>query len=873
MKRKHWNYLISFFFLFVLSFSMGRAFSDYVVNQTSFDESSQMIQTNKDVVNKNDKVKVTLKYLTIDGKAEYAEFSDLDGSFGSSSNPIFVGRKNTFGNPAEATDATKYNRLMNFLKNKTEFNEFEDSNKTKISENANGYLFNGKENTEEEGFEFQFVVSSEITIRKGWVDTYYNGKYYLLRRSKNIVMSTPTGGDILEIEKNSTLSYSYLSGKCSGIDYSKYTFCGLRTANTDGSYSNTSFDLSTKLASDMTLYAVFNNIKLSTLSNITTTINNAGNKTTIEFYKGNIDKTKNVASDPTYNEYENKFYLGNASTKTTVQSGATIRFNMNNGKETNEFDVDGSNKTFEPENSSHTRQYTVALNNDLYVNGAFCLGGHFGSSANGAFQSQLYNEYVCLDLNGHDIYVSSSGSLYSYGLIKDSIGTGHIYINGGTIYTIASVLDYRGGSFTSEAAGNANVFPFLYYAMPYLRTKVIFNYTSSGWGKLIALCRMTVQTKLDIGDFSHAKFELNFIGTGDGYLFQLKNGTVNKSRIIFDGYSQPAFTSDYCLNRRVGITLDNAELTMASLKFTIASIYKVDTSKYNFPVNCFFDVRLVKSRLFFAQRIQFMAGMSFVADKDSSVVFQYSGDLSGQLSVLDKSVNYYSNGRYISTDNNGESYGQGSQLYNSMDFWKYYSEPKIKIYGKLLFTQGNKTAYKLVGPIDFDETNVGYVTSSGSEVMYSSSSEKDPFTFLKHNNVTIETYGYDFQIHYEQYHSRGFSRPLVSNGKAYAVDSSGVKIGTYSFTDGIFRMDNGDCYYFNNDGTFTIGDTAGNTMKKCTYDESTHLIDDNGTKYIYFASMYGKYDATKKTVDMSRLSSAKTSVAVSYSKDRWLRTS
>ncbi len=861
MKRKHWNYLLSFFFLFVFSFSMGRAFSDYVVNQTSFDESSQMIQTNKDVVNKNDKVKVTLKYLTIESKdkPDFAEFSDSNGSFGTDKNPISINRY----------DDGKVDRIINYLNSHSEMT---------ISNNV---ISKGKYELEGIGddsrYEFELNVSTEIKKEKLFGKYFCGGKYYLFRRNKNEIvtkMDTPTGDDTLEIEKNSTLSYSYLSGKCSGIDYSKYTFCGLRTANTDGSYSNTCFDLSTKVASDMTLYAVFNNKNSSTLelSDITTTINNAGNNTTIEIFKGNGDKTKNVAFDPTYNEHERKFYLGNDSTKTTVQSGATIRFNMINGKETNEFDVDGSNKTFEPENSSHTRQYTVALNNDLYVNGVFCLGGHFGSSANSAFQSQLYNEYVCLDLNGHDIYVSSSGSLYSYGLIKDSIGTGHIYINGGTIYTIASVLDYRGGSFTSEAAGNANVFPFLYYAMPYLRTKVIFNYTSSGWGKLIALCRMTVQTKLDIGDLSHAKFELNFIGTGDGYLFQLKNGTVNKSRIIFDGYSQPGFTSDYCLNRRVGITLDNAELTMASLKFMITSIYKVDTSKYNFPVNCFFDVRLVKSRLYFAQRIQFMAGMTFVADKDSSVVFQYSGDLSGQLSVLDKSVNYYSNGRYISTDNNGESYGQGSQLYNSMDFWKYYSEPKIKIYGKLLFTQGNKTTYKLVGPIDFDETNVGYVTSSGSEVMYSSSSEKDPFTFLKNNNVTIETYGYDFQIHYEQYHSRGFSRPLVSNGKSYAVNSSSVKIGTYSFTDGIFRMDNGDCYYFNNDGTFTIGDTAGNTMKKCTYDESTHLIDDNGTKYIYFASMYGKYDATKKTVDMSRLSSAKTSVVVSYSKDRWLRT-
>ena len=157
--------------------------------------------------------------------------------------------------------------------------------------------------------------------------------------------------------------------------------------------------------------------------------------------------------------------------------------------------------------------------------------------------------------------------------------------------------------------------------------------------------------------------------------------------------------------------------------------------------------------------------------------------------------------------------------------------------------------------------------------MYDKTKYSDPFTFLNQNGVSIQTYGFDYQISYDAYHVRGFSRPLVSNGKAYAVDDKDVKIGTYSFNDGIFRMDNGDCYYFNNDGNFALGDTAGNTMKQCTV--TNNIIDDNETKskYIYFASMYGQYDSAASTVNLSRISNNATAVKVFYSRDaeRWLR--
>ena len=60
-------------------------------------------------------------------------------------------------------------------------------------------------------------------------------------------------------------------------------------------------------------------------------------------------------------------------------------------------------------------------------------------------------------------------------------------------------------------------------------------------------------------------------------------------------------------------------------------------------------------------------------------------------------------------------------------------------------------------------------------------------------------------------------------------------------------------------------------MRQCTV--TNNIIDDNGTKYIYFASMYGQYDSAASTVNLSRISNNATAVKVFYSRDaeRWLR--
>ena len=877
-KSLFFKLLCVFSFVFGL-FSVSTGLSDYIIDKTTYDENGTLSNNATSINDNGEKVAITLKYQTIESKRapDFAEcFDDKNKSFGTKSKKIYVGRTSVFGDPL-GTDSTEYKRLKDFLTAHVKDNPFTSENLT-----AQTYRFFGREgDSKYEKIEFELHVTTEIkhsyTLRKNW----YSGEYYMLARdyTKTVYKTTDLSNTSqLSIRKNTSIDYSYLRNNLNNPDSTKYEFCGLKEVSSDGSITDNYFDMSNPITSNITLCAVFQNkneISLN-LSEITATINNAARNATIEFFKG-APSGRDISKDPGYNEKENIVYLGTSSLKTTVQAGTTIKFDMNNGQEHVSMDVDSNGMSFEPEDGKHERQYTVALANDLIVNGAFTIGGHFGNKVNYQRQGHIMNEYVCLDLNGHDIYINSGGSLWSYGLIKDSVGTGHIYVNGaGTIYTLVAVMDYRGGGFTKSCKDN-KVFPFIYYVLPYIRTKVIFNY-KDGWGALNAIFHLTAASVKDI--YVHTESTLKFIGTGSDCLFKPEGGTNNSSRIIFEGYQQNGISSDMCIGRRVGLTVENTKLIMGAFIFDIdAGIgaigrININTTEYNFPVNAFFDVRLVSSTLVFSQRIQFMAGMSFIADKDSTVIFTTNGDYSAQLSILDKGANYYDNkvGKLIKTDNSGESYSYEGNIQDNEDFWKYYSQPKIKIYGKLLFTKGNTSSkkYKLVGPCDFNEDNIG--TIDGSNItMYDNTKYPDPFTFLNQNGVSIQTYGFDYQISYDSYHVRGFSRPLVSNGKAYAVNDADVKIGTYSFYDGIFKMDNGYCYYFNNDNTFKLGDTAGNTMKKCTV--TNNIIDDNGTKYIYFASMYGPYDSAASTVNLNRISKNATAVKVSYSRDaeRWLR--
>ena len=868
-KSLFYKLLCVFSFVFSL-ISASTGLSDYIIDKTTYDENGTL--SNQATSANDNGVKVTVSFKTlIYEKINNSAWENVPGYA-----DVNIGG---------GSDHSKLDALKNFFSNNVvdtglNFDKLGDG-----TYDNNGKGYNGK--GDYYNCSFKLIVLQKIEVT-GWINKKYSGKYTIQIRKHDSFVANDSIMQTLMCSRGSTIDSlnvnELFSNKMSG-----YHFLGVRESK-EGNL----LDGNTRLNENKTLYACFikqGDMTTANRSFLTETINSATG--TLECWKGNSDKTKDIATDPSYNQTGNKVYLGTGTLKTTVKKGATIRFNMNNGKENQSLDMNGANVNIEPEDGKHELQYVVALANDLIVNGVFTIGGHFGTNTNAGTESHLVKEYVCLDLNGHDIYVESNGELWSYGLIKDSVGTGHIYINGGILKTLATVMDYRGGDCTSNAVSD-NVFPFVSYALPYLRATTILNYTESGWGKLIAICHITPSSYS-----ADAKFEIQFVGPSSGdYLFKINKdkGTIGKSKLIIQPFNlnTSGETDNMCVLRKLKLTMIDMELSMASISLSISS-YKVNTVNYNFPVNPFFDVELKSTKMYFSQKMQFSTGMSFIADENSTVIFDTNKDRSAQLSILDRPYNYWDNksNSFVDNDNIGQM-GYSASLHNTKSFWKLNSVPKIKIYGKLLFRTNNGTTdvklYKLVGPIDFNEQKIGYIDASDNEKLFSLTTDSNPFSFLKKNNIHIQTYGFDYMLGYyhskkiltgetyKNYQAKGFARPLRSNGVAYVVDEQRVDIGTYDSEKGIYQSNNrGKTYYFNCDGSYALGDNGNCTFKECTV--NGNYILDGSEKYIYFASMYGKYNESTSKVDMSRImgdlyvTNGEQMVSVKYDsiRDKWLR--
>ena len=307
----------------------------------------------------------------------------------------------------------------------------------------------------------------------------------------------------------------------------------------------------------------------------------------------------------------------------------------------------------------------------------------------------------------------------------------------------------------------------------------------------------------------------------------------------------------------------------------------------NFPISPFFDIDIIRSTLLFKQRMQFLCGSSLYVDRESALLFSYSGDYYAQISILDRPVHYYMNDFTNRTlvysdakDNASESY---TEYHKNKTFWKYYGQPRVNVFGKILFQKGCSNSYIIAGPFDVSEDQIGYYTSSASDaVLYTKNSgQLNPFTFVKNNaSINIQTYQFDTLLGDSTAngsYSKGYARPFYSSDRAYIVDSSYDLYGSFNTYTGVFTDEaTGDCYYINSDGSFSFPDGGSATVKKCTYSDSTHLITDSdtGTSYVYFASMYGAFISSGTdagTIDLSRINLSSVSVAYSSQYRRWIR--
>lgn len=841
-------------FLFVSISTVG--FSSFVINNQL--NTTSTIQINK--TNKDEKVKISFKYQVCTG---YKEKVDIKQK-------------------TEIKNKNDYSDFFNYV-NSICINDFSKT----VKEGT--YHFKGIK--EFSGWEINIYVTKKIHSYLGFFETKYSGEYNITKSKITInkTFVTPDTSTSITIDKGSSIPTSFIKNSFYNDKNSKdYEFVGFKEVGSDGNPSDSFISLDKTFIADTTLYAIFNKKTLDgdIKYNLSDTINNTSSGT-IDFNAGVAVGKLNLSNDFTWLDSEKKVFLGGANTKTTIKEGVKARFIFNDGSDSkkNEF---GSGSVF-VEPVEENRQYTVVLQNDLIINGQLQVEGNYGVNTSGDTQGVITKEYMCLDLNGHNITINNGGKLISNGLIIDSVGTGQINVEGGGyLRTLAVIHDYRGGNMTQSYV-NKDVFPFQVYQLPYLRCKARIKYDqTNGWGSLNGY--VNAQAFTDKGPIKgQQEFELNFIGSSNSnYFIKLDKPNTNSedSYVDFIGYKENSIDKTsadkfYSISQRIKIIINNCNVSIGEFKFDIkVSIISVsvDTSKYSFPISPFFDLEVKNSFLTLDKRIKFLPGSSLIVDKNSTTLLSYdkSAKSAGQISVLDKSYYYYDkNYKYVTTDLikladmsgskdkngnateaniSGDNYGQ--RVFKAQSFQKYKSNPNVQIKGTLLFKTGNDSGmnYQLSGTINLSK--IGY-TSDGTLSSSTIVNSDNPFSELNKQSVKVITYGYDYMIGNcsNNSHVKGFSRPLVSNEKAYYNDGASSYVGTYE-GDGIFRA-NGKTYYFNNDGKYTINDTTLPTLKECDYDSTSKIITDNRQQYIYLASMYCKLTSTDNktgTVDHTRLS-------------------
>lgn len=733
----------------------------------------------------------------------------------------------------------------------------------------------------------QYRLDVTETIKRTWFFVYiYQGEAALYRSSyRDTIVYDDLDGrvDAIPLTSGSLLSPDFLSDYVNGVLGAGYTFTGLRKE--DG----TPFDFSEPLEGDIALTAeiVKDDYLSASPSRLGTTISNLSGGSH-SFYVSGKGDAYDIGSDPGYSAKTQTVFLAAPSGGSlAIQPGVTVNMALNDGTDGSK-NSSGSQVIAVRNQSTKTLQYRLVLLDDLTIRGTLALRSSFGQSNSNAVQSNITGAYVELDLNGHDVFIESGGKLESYGSIVDSAGTGNIYVDGGTLQTMAVVLNYKGGQATVPMALD-KAFPFDSFTFPYLLCRAVVRHDGTTWGKLVAFCNIFVGTVVtaQISDFV-----INFIGPAGGdYFFELQAPSGQGSEVVLEGARIEGMESGLaannvvltqCLSQRVKTEFRNVAVAVRKFVFDIKMVVErtIDTSEFVFPIPSFFDLSFVASSVRIAQPIKMMPGSSFIADRDSLVCLGYDvTDRAARVSVLDRSYYYVdrATGTYVSRDYAASSPLRLPPSDTSNPFQKYFGPSEVKVYGTLVFQTGNQALYRLAGAIDFNRiavTGTSSVPSSSDLVYVDYEKGSNPFLALREDHgINVETFGFDTALASDAKHAKGYARPLVSFGTAYFTSSTLSFVGTYDFTSGVLKDSDGQVYLFDCGANFEARDEQSCKLLSGTYDSSSGLFSSGGNTYVYFASMYFTSDGLTIGTQsaLSRLGDGNTAFSIKWDGTRYLR--
>ena len=655
---------------------------------------------------------------------------------------------------------------------------------------------------------------------------------------------------------------------------------------------------------------------------VTETINEIQSGT-YDFYVNNpAGGGQNIWNDYSYDQTTGSFNLGFSNLVTTINQGSIINFALNDG-----FKLDLNNSKYQPpsapsyanpDTQQNSKQYTIKLINDLYINGTLNLHSKVGNNTSSSMQSSINGGYVNLDLNGHNIYISSTGTLNSYGIIEDSVGSGKINVSvGGTLTSYVTIEDYKSGTSTTELV-NQKVFPFTNYLFPYLRCNVFIectkntqNIISTGtFNGIVSLKLINNITQLgDLGIVPIANMTLNFIGTGDNTFFKINNILNNNTDIISGVYLNFHFnenanfgdfstTSDvyrYLTTIRNKRNFVNLDISLSKLTMDVAGALGgffetilgwvgslpsiINTDEYVFPLPSYFDLNFVNSIFRFTQPVQILPGASLYFDENCFVYLEHNTSRSAGLYSSGDAVNIFKNGTFINNRRSSTSTNDLSStgLINTQSIRKYNNQPSINCLGTIVFTKGNTVSpYILVGSINFNK--VAICENNGSNLQKLDVDKSQLFSTLQTNGVNVKTYSYFIYPGNENMALKAYTLPLISYDNAYVYNSDGTYnlYGSYNQDNGIFTDSNGLNYFFLNDQTFSLTNTSTTLVPLDNFDSTQSFITYNESNYVYFGGCYWlatTISGNSATININKANNDSTTANVTYdtTNNLWLK--
>lgn len=648
-----------------------------------------------------------------------------------------------------------------------------------------------------------------------------------------------------------------------------YAFVDFYKSNSNGTAaSDELFDFNTPITSNTTIFAKWTELKDDNGGTISSTkfadyIN--GVSGTGNVYNGSSGY--DISSDPTYSLDSKKVSLTSAN----VKSGATINFSMNSGitnlnsdyslndngkivgneiaNETGSVSADDpfvsvdytKNSTTGPNN----RDYTIVLQGDLTINGKLVIGGLTGTAADGnpAEHGYIIGSYVCLDLNGHKITINSGGILHSFGLIKDSKGSGLIDVKqGGILMTQFVVLDLGGGNNTLWSYAK-NFCPFNNYSLPYLQCNVKLNAGNSTTisAMLYGFC------KLNLGSLGVTNIYIPFFGNdvnGELFLFDYDNKSTSTDGCIeysyielddlisgnvntYENKNQLFIKNNFVLNN-VEVKNNNA---FAEARVCINGIpiigdirqsFNLNLDRINFSISSLFAIYLKNSNFTINQTFIFQPGAILEADVNSVINFDFNKNSNGvetpksfsKFSVATKTFpgsSRYTSGSLISLNRKPENNNSISSvlgLYSSSKttvYWKYYKRASINIYGNINFITGNTNEpFELAGNINintftinggtrykWNKTNItNHLSSVNLNTFAIEYNVSNCFWFNGDNVLATNNSGSYVNV------NEIYTLPLISNSKTYIYGDGFNVEGMYNENTGITTGSDGKTYIF-----------------------------------------------------------------------------